>query len=98
MKKNGAVGRVAAGSAIYLAAVMEYMAAEVLELAGNAAKDLKKKRINPRHVLLAVRGDEELDKLLGRTTIASGGVKPHIHKALAPKKTGTKKGRSQSLA
>lgn len=97
MKKNGAVRRVAAGSAIYLAAVMEYIAAEVLELAGNAAKDLKKKRINPRHMLLAVRGDEELDTMIGRTTIAQGGVVPHIHKILVDKKkTGGEKGRSQS--
>lgn len=96
MKKNGAIKRVAPSSSIYLAAVMEYIAAEVLELAGNAARDLKKKRVAPRHVLLAVRGDEELDDLLGRVTIASGGVKPHIHKALVHKKTGGKKNMSQS--
>lgn len=36
----------------------------MLELAGNAAKDNRKARIIPRHILLAVRNDEELDKLL----------------------------------
>lgn len=59
----------------------------MLELAGNAARDNKKNRINPRHVLLAVRNDEELGKLLQGVTIASGGVLPNINPVLLPKKS-----------
>jgi len=70
------------------AAVLEYLAAEVLELAGNAARDNKKTRIVP--LQLAVRNDEELSKLLGGVTIAAGGVLPNIHSVLLPKKTGKK--------
>lgn len=62
---------------------------QVLELAGNAARDNKKTRIVPRHIQLAVRNDEELSKLLGDVTIANGGVMPNIHNLLLPKKTGT---------
>eukprot|EP00252_Welwitschia_mirabilis_P021797 TRINITY_DN56_c0_g2_i1.p1 TRINITY_DN56_c0_g2~~TRINITY_DN56_c0_g2_i1.p1 ORF type:complete len:141 (-),score=43.81 TRINITY_DN56_c0_g2_i1:196-618(-) len=91
LKKGRYAKRVGVGAPIYLAAVMEYLAAEVLELAGNAAKDNKKNRIIPRHVLLAVKNDEELGKLLSGVTIAYGGVLPNIHQVLLPKKTAEKK-------
>ena len=85
LKKGRYAERVGAGAPVYLAAVLEYLAAEVLELAGNAAKDNKKSRVVPRHIQLAVRNDEELSKLLGRTTIAAGGVLPNINVFLLPK-------------
>ena len=79
--------RIGAGAPVYLAAVLEYMAAEVLELAGNACRDNKKKRVTPRHLVLAIRNDEELNKFLGGVTIAAGGVLPNIHSVLLPKKS-----------
>lgn len=95
LRKGGYAERVGAGAPVFLAAVMEYLTAEVLELSGNAARDNKKTRIIPRHIQLAVRNDEELNKLLGGVTIASGGVLPNIHTTLMPKKKS--KGESQEV-
>ncbi|KAJ6847431.1 uncharacterized protein M6B38_278010 [Iris pallida] len=87
LKKGRYAQRVGSGAPVYLVAVLEYLAAEVLELAGNAARDNKKSRIVPRHLLLAVRNDEELGKLLAGVTIAHGGVLPNINPVLLPKKS-----------
>nr|XP_055035641.1 core histone macro-H2A.1 isoform X1 [Misgurnus anguillicaudatus] len=90
LKKGLPKYRIGVGAPVYMAAVLEYLTAEILELAGNAARDNKKGRVTPRHVLLAIANDEELNHLLRGVTIAAGGVLPNIHKELLSKKTGSK--------
>ncbi|KAF1548106.1 Histone H2A type 1, partial [Eudyptula albosignata] len=87
LKRGNYADRIGPGAAIYLAAVLEYLSAEILELAGNAAHENKKARILPRHIQLAMRNDDELNKLLSCVTIAQGEVLPNVLPKLLPKKT-----------
>lgn len=61
--------RVGSGSAVYMAAILEYLAAELLEIAGNDAKNDGKKRITPLAIKRALKSDEEMKKLLENVTI-----------------------------
>ena len=86
LKKGNYAKHIGCGASVYMAAVLEYLTAEILELAGNAARDYKKTRIAPRHILLAIRNDEEVNRLLRSVTISQGGVVPNIQAALLPKR------------
>ncbi|AGO14041.1 AaceriAGR184Wp [[Ashbya] aceris (nom. inval.)] len=97
LRKGNYAQRIGSGAPVYMTAVLEYLAAEILELAGNAARDNKKTRIIPRHLQLAIRNDDELNKLLGNVTIAQGGVLPNIHANLLPKKSAKATKASQEL-
>ena len=66
------------GAGVFTAAVLEYLCREIIELAGNAAIEGKKQRIIPRHIQLAIGNDEELNKVIAQTTIATGGVLPNV--------------------
>lgn len=86
LKKENYAKRIGAGAPVYLAAVLEYLCAEILELAGRAAHENRKKRITPRHLQLAIRKDEELDNVLQNVIIFQGGVMPQIQPNLFPSK------------
>jgi histone H2A len=94
--KDGRYGnKIGKCAPVFVAAVLEYLTAEVLELAGNVARDHKKSRISPRHIMVAVRNDEELNDLLSNITISSAGVVPHIHRAILGKKKAESKKESE---
>lgn len=82
-------------SAIFTSAVLEYITAEVLELAGDVVKQQKKSRISPRHLLAAMKMDEEMSELLPKgAALKSAGVMPKripdfLRKTNVPKKDWT---------
>jgi len=78
--------RVGASAACYMAAVLEYVVAEIIEVSSDVADEHKKHALTPRHVQIAIRNDEELSKLFANCTINLGGSAQHIDKRLLPKK------------
>ena len=97
LKKGRYSQRLGTGAGAFMAAVLEYLSFEVLELAGNAAQEAGRKTIAPRHLQLALGNDDELNKLLATTTIASGGVVPNVIEALWPKKGNKASTHSQAI-
>lgn len=88
---------VGAGASVYLAAVLEYITAELIELSGNICKDDKKTNITIRHIYLAISSDEELNNLINKYNIVIlGGVMPHIDSRLLKKKPTKKRSKKGS--
>ncbi|XP_032657107.1 histone H2A type 1-like [Chelonoidis abingdonii] len=76
LRKGQFADRVGAGAPVYMAAVLQYLTHEIVDIAGEVAARSKKRRISPRHLQLAIHSDSELKKLLGGVTISQGGVLP----------------------
>lgn len=72
--------RVGVGAPVYLAAVLEYLVAEILEVSTMVVKQNKKTRIIPRYIFLGLKEDEEFNRLFQHTIITASGVKVHSHK------------------
>lgn len=97
MKDDRLAYKVSVKGAVFLATILEYMTAEVLELAGEKASEekYKKKMIKPRHIHIALNADEELKEYIGKSVIIpTGGVIPYIHPDLEPTNKRKRKGMS----
>jgi len=99
LRKGRYAARVSSSAAVYLAAVLEYTVAEILELAAKAVLQRGKgKRITPRALTLAVRHDAELGELLKDVTLSRGGVVPKVEKGLESKSKKKSAGKKKSSA
>ncbi|CAH2234575.1 histone H2A, sperm-like [Pararge aegeria] len=94
LKKGNFAPRIGSGASVFLAAVVEYLASEILDLASEVAFQNQKSRLVPRHLLFAIKNDEELSRMLTGVTISQGGVLPAINAQLLPKKTMKKQAES----
>jgi len=86
LRKARLATRISSCAPIYLAGAIEYLIAEVLELAGNRVRDFNHKRITPRDIHMAVKTDAELGVLFGKVTLPNVGVLGGVHPALLPKR------------
>ena len=74
------------GPAVVMAAVMEYLISEIIEISAEQSKKAGRKQIKPRDIQLAMSGDQELTRLLRDAIISEGGRPPHIEPELLPQK------------
>ena len=79
LKHGRYASQVGVGAGIFTAAALEYLTNEIIELAGDVCHQHKKKTIAPRHIQLAIRNDDELNKLMYEAMIAEGGVLPNVN-------------------
>jgi len=79
---QGSPPRVGEGAPVYLAAIMEYLSAEVLELAGNSARDAGRTKIQVCDVYNCIECDNELLAMVYGTEFRRG-LLPRLHPELA---------------
>ena len=99
LRKGRFADRISAGTGVYMAGVLQYLTQEIFDLAvdvKNAKSSTSKSRLTPRMLTLAIRRDEELNKLFAMTQISQGGILPNVSAALFPKK-GKKAGSTQEM-
>lgn len=76
LRRSKVATRVGKGAGIYLAAVLEYLTVELMEISGTVAKEKNRHRITPQHLQMAVSRDSELSKIFAGVMIPSGGYAP----------------------
>jgi len=74
MKRGKYSDRTGAQAAVFLTGAIEYICAEILELSGNMARTMEKKRIPPRAIKLALDNDDEFPFITTHITIAGAGT------------------------
>ncbi|XP_045130549.1 histone H2A-beta, sperm-like [Portunus trituberculatus] len=66
--------RVSATASVFMSAILEYLCAKVLEMAGKETMKHK----SPRHLFLSVQKDQDLSELFESVTISRGGYGQYL--------------------
>jgi histone H2B len=83
MRMHSSIGRIGVSAAVYLAAVVEYLVAELLEVSGTYAQGSNRVRIINRDVFLTVSNSKDLVELFSsKKYLLGGGVKPTLAKSV----------------
>ena len=78
--------RIGKSASVFMACVLEYITAEILEVAGEVCEAHKKKTISPSHINLGMRSDFELAKLGANMIVSNSCLPLNINPFLNPKK------------
>ena len=78
LRKGRFSDRFGVGAAVFMAGVLQYLTMEITEMAGDIAAEKKTSLIQPRHIMQAIRNDEELMLLFANVQLSEGGNKQHI--------------------
>lgn len=96
--------RISDTGAVFMAAILEYITAEILELSLNAARSNGSSRINPKQVNLVLKTDEDLSRNFMSSTIPRAGhvtredilkYRPHINNQMPSANVKQKKERKR---
>ena len=73
LRKNSYFTRISEGASIYIAAALQHIINDILDLAVEVVNDDGRKRIIPGHILRGIIEDEEIKSLFKNALIFEGG-------------------------
>jgi len=74
MTESGELFNYDGSAVVFSTATLTYLINKIVTLAASEAKNVQSNRITPRHLQMAIRGDEELDILLKQTIYGAGTI------------------------
>lgn len=87
LKKDGRTKRVSATSSVCVATALEYLCAEIVELAAQRCQREKRKRITPNDIVITLRADPELHQMTEGLALSAGETLKQLSKHMGLSKS-----------